>query len=357
MPGLQDVDAGAHGADELYAGGIVVAVVIEGGDGYGAGRVGYGGFDVEPRGGAEEGVRGEVAADVVTERTVGHFDRARASVFGWVLRGLERVERWEEVFGLICMPGPDFAVGGEVADGEVGGGFVLERDLLVGTHAETLDCCGVMVDGADEADVVLGCVVGGGCGVVVGGIAAVDEGADGEELGYVSDSGEAIVAVGGGGRVRCEVPHVVAVEVGEQEVVELLFWCGAEVMLGVAGDPFARAAGGVRASGGEGFDGAFDGASVDHESGSVRGDGENGVSAAGGDVVDVEEARLPGIERGIGFEGLDTVGCGKEECGGGAGEEAAARDALGHRSIVAYYLAMSMGPDLKLVTRGRPEPS
>jgi len=89
VPGLQDIDAGAHGADELYAGGVVIAVMIECGYGDRTSGVGDWGFDVEPGSCAEESVRGEVAADVVAEGAVGHFDGAGTGVFGWVLVGLE----------------------------------------------------------------------------------------------------------------------------------------------------------------------------------------------------------------------------------------------------------------------------
>jgi hypothetical protein len=87
----------------------------------------------------------------------------------------------------------------------------------------------------------------GGGGVAVVGPAAVDDLADGDGLGDVGCSCEAVVASGGTAAGWGDLSDVVSVEMGEEHEVEMVRRDADELPGDVAGDPFSGVAGGVGA--------------------------------------------------------------------------------------------------------------
>jgi hypothetical protein len=89
-------------------------------------------------------------------------------------------------------------------------------------------------------------------------------------------------------------------EVGEEHEIELRGADSVQLKAEIAGNPFAGSMAGVGHGGGHGSFRAMRFACVDECRSSVGTDDKGGIAAPGVDVMDLENSRLPGRERGLG---------------------------------------------------------
>ncbi len=89
---------------------------------------------------------------------------------------------------------------------------------------------------------------------------------------------------------------MIDVEMGEKEEVDLIAVGAAEVASSVTGDPLAGALRSIGLGGHHVLRRGADGAGIDHQRCAVGKKNEGAVAAAGGDLVNVEHAGLPGGE-------------------------------------------------------------
>lgn len=118
VPGGNDVRRGIKQANEAWAAGIEIAVMVGNGDVDFACGLCHGRFDVHPRIAAVVRVAGKIAAGIITEEAVRHKKCHGALVLVRQRLGGQGAEIREKRAALVPGAGPHGAVGGERPDGE-----------------------------------------------------------------------------------------------------------------------------------------------------------------------------------------------------------------------------------------------